>query len=44
MSNLDMVEVGKKADLILANRNPLPDVAKTRDLRGVMLGHRSMAM
>ena len=44
VSNLGMVEVGKKKDLILANRNPLTDVANTRDLRGVMLHHPSTAM
>jgi imidazolonepropionase-like amidohydrolase len=34
------IEVGKKADLILANNNPLEDVGNIRDLRGVMAAGR----
>lgn len=34
--NFGTIEVGKRADLILVNGNPLEDVGKIRDLRGVM--------
>lgn len=34
------VEVGKRADLILVNKNPLDDIANIRDLRGVMASGR----
>ena len=30
------IEVGKRADLILVNGNPLEDVGHIKDLRGVM--------
>jgi imidazolonepropionase-like amidohydrolase len=34
------IEVGKRADLLLVNRNPLEDVSAIRDLRGVMAAGR----
>lgn len=34
------VEVGKRADLILVNKNPLEDIANIRELRGVMASGR----
>jgi imidazolonepropionase-like amidohydrolase len=34
------IEVGKRADLILVNDNPLADVGNIRDLRGVMAAGR----
>ena len=34
------IEVGKRADLILVNGNPLKDVSNIRDLRGVMAAGR----
>ncbi|MCP5051395.1 MAG: amidohydrolase family protein, partial [bacterium] len=32
------IEVGKRADFILMNKNPLEDIAHIRDNRGVMAG------
>jgi imidazolonepropionase-like amidohydrolase len=34
------IEVGKRADLLLVNRNPLEDIGSIRDLRGVMAAGR----
>ena len=34
------IEVGKRADLILVNENPLKDVANSKNLRGVMAAGR----
>jgi imidazolonepropionase-like amidohydrolase len=34
------IEVGKRADLILVDANPLEDVTNIRDLRGVMAAGR----
>jgi predicted amidohydrolase YtcJ len=31
------VEVGKSADLVILNRNPLTDISATRSIRGVVL-------
>jgi CubicO group peptidase (beta-lactamase class C family) len=38
--NFGTIEVGKQADLILVNKNPLEDVANIKDLRGVMAAGR----
>ena len=34
------IEVGKKADLLLVEKNPLDDVANIKKLRGVMAAGR----
>ena len=39
--NFGTIEVGKRADLILMNGNPLEDVSRIRDLRGVMAAGKS---
>jgi len=38
--NFGTIEVGKRADLILVNNNPLRDVANIKDIRGVMAAGR----
>ena len=38
--NFGTIEVGKRADLILVNNNPLEDVANIKDIRGVMAAGR----
>ncbi len=38
--NFGTIEVGKRADLILVNNNPLADVANIKDIRGVMAAGR----
>ena len=34
------IEVGKRADLLLVNGNPLKDVSNIKDLRGIMAAGR----
>ena len=38
--NFGTIEVGKRADLILVNNNPLEDVANIKDIHGVMAAGR----
>jgi hypothetical protein len=38
--NFGTIDVGKRADLILVNNNPLEDVANIKDIRGVMAAGR----
>jgi imidazolonepropionase-like amidohydrolase len=40
VDDIGTIEVGKRADLILVNENPLKDVANIKDLRGVMAAGR----
>ena len=38
--DIGTIEVGKRADLLLMNENPLEDISAIQDLRGVMAGGR----